>query len=186
VTGATVPAHAHLRPWRTTDAAALRAAATDPEVSRQLGGAVFADDPAAEAFITTTLRFGPGARHWAVVLDGTAVGSVAVSAIERRHDTGWVSYWLAPEVRGRGLATAALVAAAADAFALGLHRLELGHRTNNPASCAVATRAGFAPEGIEREKLRYGDRRYDVETHARLASDPEPAHAALACVVSDG
>ncbi|OUE31259.1 hypothetical protein BFL35_05940 [Clavibacter michiganensis] len=45
----------------------------------------------------------------------------------------------------------------------------------NPASCRVATRAGFAAEGIERAKLRYGDERFDVETHARLATDPPPA-----------
>jgi hypothetical protein len=35
--------------------------------------------------------------------------------------------------------------------------------------------AGFPAEGIERAKLRYGDRRYDVETHARLRDDPAPA-----------
>lgn len=39
----------------------------------------------------------------------------------------------------------------------------------------MATAAGFRAEGIEWEKLRYGNARYDVETHARLASDPAPA-----------
>jgi hypothetical protein len=38
----------------------------------------------------------------------------------------------------------------------------------------VATAAGFLAEGIEREKLRYGNVRYDVETHARLVTDPAP------------
>jgi len=38
---------------------------------------------------------------------------------------------------------------------LGLFRLELGHRTDNLASCKVATRAGYAVEGVERAKLRY-------------------------------
>ncbi|MFS2031568.1 GNAT family N-acetyltransferase, partial [Curtobacterium sp. CT11-45] len=102
------------------------------------------------------------------------VGCVGVTAIEHTHGTAWISYWLTPEARGRGMATRALAAAAEDAFALGLHRLELGHRTNNPASCAVATRAGFRAEGVERDKLRYGDDRFDVETHARLATDPTP------------
>jgi len=50
----------------------------------------------------------------------------------------------------------------------------LGHRVNNPASCRVATRAGYPAEGVERAKLRYGDERFDVETHARLATDPAP------------
>ena len=63
-------------------------------------------------------------------------------------------------------------ALAEHAFAgLGLFRLELGHRLDNPASCRVASRAGFAAEGVERSKLRYGDLRFDVETHARLATD---------------
>ncbi|RIJ14589.1 N-acetyltransferase, partial [Clavibacter nebraskensis] len=72
-------------------------------------------------------------------------------------------------------ATRALAGAAAWGFADGLFRLELGHRVNNPASCRVATRSGFAAEGIERAKLRYGDERFDVETHARLATDPATA-----------
>ncbi|GGZ84958.1 hypothetical protein GCM10010329_00530 [Streptomyces spiroverticillatus] len=36
----------------------------------------------------------------------------------------------------------------------------------------MALRAGFAVEGLERGKLRYGDVRHDVERHARLATDP--------------
>ena len=31
-----------------------------------------------------------------------------------------------------------------------------------------------APEGIERSRLEYDGVRYDVERHARLATDPEP------------
>jgi RimJ/RimL family protein N-acetyltransferase len=56
---------------------------------------------------------------------------------------------------------------------VGLFRLELGHRTNNPASCVVATRTGFLVEGLQRGKLSYDDQRY-VELHARLAPDPVP------------
>ncbi|WP_261647323.1 GNAT family N-acetyltransferase [Curtobacterium sp. C2H10] len=189
-----------MRPWRPSDAPVLLRASADPELARQFGGVRFDDVAAAEAFIGATYRFDGHARYWAVVAkvadvadvadaadgrpgsDGAGsggagarvVGCVGVTAIEHTHGTAWVSYWLTPEARGRGLATRALAAAAEDAFALGLHRLELGHRTNNPASCAVATRAGFRAEGVEREKLRYGDDRFDVETHARLATDPTP------------
>ncbi|MGN6407370.1 MAG: GNAT family N-acetyltransferase [Curtobacterium sp.] len=185
----TVPAA--VRPWRSSDATVLVAASADPELARQFGGVRFDDVAAAAAFIGTTYRFDEHARYWAIVADGmeTAAGSdgaaarvvgcVGVTAIEHTHGTAWVSYWLTPEARGRRLATRALAAAAEDAFALGLHRLELGHRTNNPASCAVATRAGFRAEGVEREKLRYGDERFDVETHARLATDPTPDVTAL-------
>lgn len=57
---------------------------------------------------------------------------------------------------------------------VGLTNSEDRHRTNNPASCSGARRAGFLAEGIERAKLEYGSQRFDVETHARLASDPVP------------
>lgn len=185
----TVPAS--VRPWRSSDAPVLVSASADPELARQFGGVRFDDVAAAAAFIGTTYRFDEHARYWAIVADGVetaagsdgaaarVVGCVGVTAIEHTHGTAWVSYWLTPEARGRGVATRALAAAAEDAFALGLHRLELGHRTNNPASCAVATRAGFRAEGVEREKLRYGDERFDVETHARLATDPTPDVTAL-------
>ncbi|WP_083295473.1 GNAT family N-acetyltransferase [Curtobacterium sp. BH-2-1-1] len=185
---------ASVRPWRSSDAPVLLAASADPELARQFGGVRFDDVAAAEAFIGATYRFDGHARYWAIVADvadvadfadgsggagARVVGCVGVTAIEHTHGTAWISYWLRPEARGRGLATRALAAAAEDAFALGLHRLELGHRTNNPASCAVATRAGFRAEGVEREKLRYGDDRFDVETHARLATDPTPGTVPL-------
>ncbi|WP_433436798.1 GNAT family N-acetyltransferase [Nonomuraea sp. CA-141351] len=109
---------------------------------------------------------------FAVTVDGRVVGNAAVSRIDD-HDTGWVSYWVVPEARGRGIAVAATEELARWAFGeRGLYRLELGHRTNNPASCRVATKAGFRPEGIERGKLSYEGVRYDVERHARLATDP--------------
>lgn len=107
------------------------------------------------------------------MVDDIPIGCVTVAHMEDRHGTGWVSYWMSASSRGRGLATRAVATAAEWALVVrGLHRLELGHRVDNPASCRVATQAGFAVEGVEREKLRYGDVRVDVETHARLASDP--------------
>ncbi|MGW2226389.1 GNAT family N-acetyltransferase [Streptomyces formicae] len=103
------------------------------------------------------------------------LGQVAVGAVNRAHGTGWVSYWTVPHARGRGVAVRGCAALARWAFTeLGLFRLELGHRTDNPASCGVARAAGFAVEGLQRQKLAYDGVRYDVELHARLASDPVP------------
>ncbi|MBC7443258.1 MAG: GNAT family N-acetyltransferase [Ramlibacter sp.] len=102
------------------------------------------------------------------------VGDADLSTLER-HDTAWVYYWVSAEARGQGLATRSLASAARWAFEQrDLFRLELGHRVNNPASRIVALKAGFAPEGIERQKLKYEHQRYDVETHSRLRSDPAP------------
>jgi RimJ/RimL family protein N-acetyltransferase len=165
----------HLRPWRENDADSLRAAfVSTPDLDTQVGGADLRTSERALEFIETQLRSRERSRNWAIIDAGTAVGNVGLSAIERRHDTAWVYYWLADSARGRGLATRALIAVSAHAFADRLFRLELGHRVNNPASCRVATRAGFILEGVERQKLRYGDERFDVELHARLATDPAP------------
>jgi RimJ/RimL family protein N-acetyltransferase len=166
-----------LRPWHDADVDAVLTAFAPAEMARQAGEPM--DTPAA------ALRWLVGRQdewragrgyHWAVTgPDGGVLGNAAVTAVDRRHDTGWVSYWTTPAARGRGVATAAVRTVAAWAFdECGLFRLELGHRTNNPASCRVATGAGFLVEGLERAKLRYDGERYDVELHARLRTDPEP------------
>lgn len=165
-----------LRPWSVDDAPALLLARwTTPDLDTQFPDADLRDEAQAREHISRFLGFGDRAKNWAVVDDGVAVGNVGLTAIEFRHGTAWASYWLARGARGRGLATAALASVSSWAFGVGLFRLELGHRVNNPASCRVATAAGFAAEGIERQKLRYGSERFDVETHARLATDPAPA-----------
>ncbi|MEW1758233.1 GNAT family N-acetyltransferase [Streptomyces cyaneofuscatus] len=170
----TAPEGLLLRPWLPADASAVLRAFAPAEMDRQSDRPV-SDRADALAWIADRTREW-GARtgySWAVVgEEGEALGCVAVRAVNRAHDTGWVSYWTTEAARGRGVAPAGVRALARWAFGeLGLYRLELGHRTDNPASCRVAVRAGFAPEGIERGKLRYGDVRYDVERHARLADD---------------
>ncbi|QMU71110.1 GNAT family N-acetyltransferase [Streptacidiphilus sp. P02-A3a] len=164
-----------LRPWLEADAGAVLDAFGPPEMARQSGRAI---RERADALLWVRERQADRAAGtgyaWAVVddADGTLLGCAAVTSVDRRHDTGWVSYWTVAAARGRGVATASARTVADWAFQdLGLFRLELGHRTNNPASCRVATGAGFAVEGLERSKLRYGANRYDVELHARLADD---------------
>lgn len=188
-----------LRAWRRSDAGALSSAfRADPALAVQVGGADLSTTDDAAAYLASTLADPdaappqdgtdrapqrpsalPRTRSWAIDDDGLAVGSVTLSAIESRHGTAWASYWVAPSARGRGLAASALAAASAWAFDAGLFRLELGHRVNNPASCRVAGRAGYLVEGIERGKLRYGAERFDVELHARLATDPDATAQAL-------
>ncbi|MGW0786630.1 GNAT family N-acetyltransferase [Streptomyces sp. NPDC002913] len=162
-----------LRPWRPDDAPAVLRAFEPEEMARQAGRPVTAMAEALDWVAAREEERAAGTAYtWAVVRAEVPLGSVAVAAVNHVHNTGWVSYWTVEAARGRGVAVAGVRALSCWAFGeLGLYRLELGHRTNNPASCAVALRAGFAAEGIDRQKLRYGDRRYDVERHARLASD---------------
>jgi RimJ/RimL family protein N-acetyltransferase len=160
-----------LRAWREDDAPAVLAAFRGPGMDRQAPWPIVTLKDAVGWIAAWS-----GVGHaFAVTLDGRVVGNVAVTDIDE-HDTGWVSYWTAPEARGRGVATTAADLLARWAFTeRRLYRLELGHRTNNPASCRVATKAGYLPEGIERGRLCYDGVRYDVERHARLATDPPPA-----------
>ena len=85
-----------------------------------------------------------------------------------------MSYWLAPEARGRGVAARALATASALLFAEGFHRLELGARTDNPASIRTAESAGYLHEGTNRGELEYDGVRFDTVRMARLATDRTP------------
>ena len=74
-----------------------------------------------------------------------------------------------PAARGGGVAQAAASALADWAFAeLGVHRLEIMHSTTNPASCAVAVKVGFEPEGTLRSYQLHDDGWHDMHLHARI------------------
>ncbi|MFI7438387.1 GNAT family N-acetyltransferase [Nonomuraea indica] len=163
-----------LRAWHEDDAPAVLAAFRAPDLGRQAPWPIVTLKDA-----TGWIAAWEGVGHaFAVTLGGRVVGNVAVTGIDD-HDNGWVSYWTVPEARGLGVASAAADLLARWAFGeRGLYRLELGHRLDNPASCRVASKAGFRPEGIERGRLCYEGVRHDVERHARLAIDPPPVAVA--------
>ena len=99
--------------------------------------------------------------------------SVSVHTIDPYQADAEIGYRTAPWARGRGYATEAVTLATAWAFGeFSLIRIELAHAVTNTASCAVASRAGYALEGVLRQSFVYGDgERYDEHLHARLASD---------------
>ena len=165
-----------LRAWQPDDARQVLDAFRHPDMATQVSETLETLDHAAHWIDDKVERWAEGSAYsWAVTNDDSILGCVMVSSIDRRHDVGWISYWTAPTHRGQGAASSGLRRVASWAFdELNLHRLELGHRVNNPASCQVALAAGFAVEGLERDKLRYGDERFHVELHARLATDPSP------------
>lgn len=166
-----------LRAWAERDVPALLVAFASAEMRMQVNGALDTADAALGWVRLRQDAWAAGTGYVFAVTDADdgVLGCMAVTAVDRRHDIGWVSYWTTDAARNRGVATAAAKAISDWAFAdLGLFRLELGHRTDNLASCRVATRAGYTVEGVERAKLRYGDQRYDAELHARLATDPKP------------
>ncbi len=164
--------HVRLREWRADDAPVVLRAFRAPDLRTQASWPVVTLKDAS-GWITAWHGVG---HAFAVTIEGPegeqVVGNVAVSRLDE-HDSGWVSYWVVPEARGRGIAAAATGELARWAFGeLGLYRLELEHRVNNPASCRVAIKAGFRPEGIERGRPGHEGVRHEVERHVRLATDP--------------
>jgi [ribosomal protein S5]-alanine N-acetyltransferase len=163
-----------LRAWRRSDAPAVLDAFSALDMAQQAGEPIV-DLPSANRWLDWACARTSREAGFAFAITGAddaAVGNVAVTNIDR-HDCGWVSYWLASRARGCGVASDALAALVPWIHDVaGVYRLELGHRVNNPASGRVAARAGFISEGVERAKLCYGGERFDVESHARLSTDP--------------
>jgi RimJ/RimL family protein N-acetyltransferase len=166
-----------LRAVTVADARAVADAFADPQLRmwnpppvHELG-----PDAAALAWIRDRADWSAGIRvAWGVAAAGSGefLGSVSVR-VELSHGNGSIGYWTVPAARGRGIATRAVRAAAGFTFEkLGLHRIELAHALDNPASCRVALSAGFPLEGTLREAYAYGDgRRHDEHLHARLSTD---------------
>lgn len=166
-----------LRPWKISDAPDVLEAFAEVVMERQADAPITTIADAEQWLQRRQDQGRQGVAYNFAVADSvdTALGGVAVSNLNPQHATGWISYWTTSAARGRGVATRGCRALADWCFAdLGLFRLELGHRTNNLPSCRVALSAGFATEGLQRQKLAYDGVRYDVEMHARLATDPYP------------
>lgn len=88
--------------------------------------------------------------HYAVVdSDHAAIGTAGIASSDGDPAAAEVFYALLPHGRHRGAATAATLALSEWAFSVGVERVQLLTMTGNTASEAVATRAGFVPDGEE-------------------------------------
>lgn len=143
-----------LRPWRPDDAQAVFDACQDPQIALHTYVPVPYTIAHATRFIvmcTEALTRGSTAAGFAITDTATDVvlGSMSRPPLDGHRAS--FGYWLAPEARGRGVATRALrlivdwTLATTEAI-----RLELYTDLDNPASGAVAERAGFVREGIRR------------------------------------
>lgn len=104
-----------------------------------------------------------------VILGGIQLFDVSAGSL---HAT--TGYGLMPTARGHGYAAEALRMVCEWAFdTTTLNRIQLMHAIENQGSCAVATAAGFALEGVTRQSYRFGDGElHDEHLHARLRQDP--------------
>lgn len=165
------PPEVVLRTFEAEDDEVLRALFEDPETRD------WNPDPSAADLPEWRERHNVGGEDfatWAISEPGgRLLGTISVFDVDRTHASAEIGYRVAPGERGRGVGTAALDLASRRVFSeLGLNRVQLFHAVDNPASCRVAERAGFALEGTLRQSYRYGDGRlHDEHLHARLAGD---------------
>ena len=108
--------------------------------------------------------------HWAIEVDGVAVGGVGVDPGELEYArSGRFGYWLGESYWGRGIMTD--VARAASDFALqhfGLVRLEAPVFEWNPASMRVLEKAGFEREGVLRRSVFKDGEIIDAVLYAKV------------------
>jgi RimJ/RimL family protein N-acetyltransferase len=166
-----------LRPWREEDIPAIHAACQDAEIQRWIPlipRPYTLED--ARAFVADEIGLGP--YQYAIVEDGTLVGSIGMG-VDEQSGRGHIGYWCAREARGRGIVTRALRLLCRYGFEeLGLGRLELIADPDNAASQRVAEKAGFRREGVLRSHLLHPDgRRRDSVMFSLLPGELSPPAA---------
>lgn len=92
---------------------------------------------------------------WAVRMGGELMGVVD---LRDRGEGAWeIGFWMHPDVRGKGLMTAACALVVQAAFdSLGATRVLHFARVGNDRSLRIARNLGFAPEGIRRKPIPSG------------------------------
>jgi RimJ/RimL family protein N-acetyltransferase len=118
---------------------------------------------------------GDGTRDGYAVVDaesGAFLGIAGVVDIHPGANQGEIGYALAPEARGRGIATRALDLVTRYALEdLGLDRVELQIATDNDASIRVAEKCGYTREGVLRSLYIKPGRRGDFVIYSRLRGE---------------
>ncbi|CAM5712857.1 N-acetyltransferase OS=Streptomyces alboniger OX=132473 GN=CP975_06285 PE=4 SV=1 [Streptomyces alboniger] len=170
-----VPGGLLIRPWLLTDAPAVYEAFQDPALQRW-HARVADSESEARGWIDGWRTAWAGERdaYWAIADAATdaLVGRIALRLMTLEGGQAEVAYWTVPAARGRGVAPRAVEALSRWAFdEVGLHRLELTHATANEASCRVAVKSGFLPEGTKRSAALHADGWHDMHLHARIAGE---------------
>lgn len=175
--------HCRIRPWAGADAPALVRHADDREVWRNLREGFPHPYTAADAesWISFATRRDPPA-HFAIEVEGEAAGGIGFDVAEDASlRTAEIGYWLGRRFWGRGIATEALRAVTAHAFAAhGFERLQACVFGWNAASVRVLEKCGYALEERRANAVTKGGETADVLVYAvlregRVAAPRSPA-----------
>lgn len=103
---------------------------------------------------------------------GEYLGGVGLNRIDAEYNIANLGYWVRKSVRGRGIAIAAARLAAEFGFNhLDMSRIEIVVAVHNTASCRTAEKSGALREGILRNRLKTGGKRYDAVMHSFTPPD---------------
>lgn len=148
--------HALLRAWRSADAESLARNADDREVWRNMRDRFphpyrLQDAKEWLAFAATL----PAGTNFAIDVDGRAVGGISFEPLADVFRVGAeIGYWLGRPHWGRGIATEAVKAITAQAFAhFDFLRLQASVFSWNPASARVLEKAGYTLEATNRRAM---------------------------------
>lgn len=170
-----VPGHGlTLRPFADRDAALVIAAAADPLIPLITTVPREPDPAAALAFVRRQHeRATSGTGYsFAVAPTGQDVAVGQVGLWPGPDGRASVGYWIGPQHRGRGFATAALALVSRWGLGLdGVHRLELYVEPWNEGSWRAAERVGYRREGLLRSWQAVGDERRDMLMYSLLPGD---------------
>lgn len=147
---------ATLRPWRAADAASVAANADDAEVWRNMRDRfphpyTLRDAKEWLAFAATL----PAGTNFAIEVGEQAVGGISFEPLADVFRVGAeIGYWLGRAHWGRGIATEAVQAITAQAFAhFDFIRLQASVFSWNPASARVLEKAGYTLEATNRRAM---------------------------------
>jgi ribosomal-protein-serine acetyltransferase len=99
-------------------------------------------------------------------------GAIGLHAIDARHRSSSIGYWLSEDYRGSGAMTQTCRAVISAAFIhYRLHRIEIRCATGNRKSCAIPERLGFTYEGKLREAEWLYDHFVDLHVYSMLEQD---------------
>ena len=121
-------------------------------------------DPQLEQMVEEGKMTPPARLCWmAVDVAQTVVGHVQL-ALDWKNGVARVArVIIAPEVRGRGHASALLEAVVKQAFSYGaIERTELNVYSWNTAAVRTYNKVGFSHKGLKRSSVRVGDERWDT------------------------
>lgn len=154
-----------LSPVTPGDSALVYPVMADPEVMAHMDVAAMDDPDMTLAFIEGRVEeMARGdAFYWSVRLtaDGTFLGSVELTDIDRRHHGAEIGFVLARPVWGQGYGYEAVQAVLGHAATLGFHRLWARTQVGDNASEKLLTKVGFEVEGYMKGHVDHDGERRD-------------------------